>query len=855
MKAKELRSGAKTFLVALVVILVATTSAEAAHEKILHDFVDLPQGAYPQANLIADDAGNLYGTTRGGGKFGYGTVFELALGKNGKWDENVLYSFRGSPNDGAFPFGGLTIDDAGNLYGSTTGGTNFHACDYGCGTIFKLSPSSSGWTETILYAFSGAPDGSVPNGTLVFDSAGNLYGTTEFGGDSFSGIVFELSPSAGGVWTEKVLYDFTGNDDGAYPYAGLLFDSTGNLYGTTLYGGDLGCESENNIPGCGVAFELTSNGNGTWTEDVLHAFTLNDGAFPSGSLVFDPAGSLYGTTTNGPGVACYEGCGTVFRLTPHADGPWTESILYNFEGGSDGVEPVAGLVLDGAGNLYGTTEYGGGSDSCRGGCGTVFKLTKSKHNWTEKVIHRFSVPAHGRNDGVQPMSSLFLDKAGNLYGTAVVGGDQSCYDFVGCGTVFELRPASDGKWTPRLLYAFTTGRLGANPVAGVISDSAGNLYGTAQDGGAANYGVAFELIPQSGGSWKEVVLHTFLGGSDGAGPGASLVSDVAGNLYGTTTTGGSQQCSGYSECGGTVFELSPTAHSWKESVLYRFGKDNNRGLGLFIPTAGLVLDSAGNLYGTTFEGGSDNCGSYGCGTVYKLSPGGGGQWKKESLHIFRGGSDGSNPFGTLVFDGAGNLYGTASGGGASGHGIVFKLSPDSGGKWTESVLYRFQGSGMGDGSGPLAGVIFDHDGNLYGTTYQGGNSTNCSTYGCGVVFELSPTGAGPWKETVLHSFQGTDGSNPESTLTFDRAGNLYGCAAPRDGNFVSGGVVFELSRASKGWIEHVLHTFGKGYDRSGPSGTLILDPEGNIYGATVNGGTDGSGTVFELSPGLDGGVK
>jgi uncharacterized repeat protein (TIGR03803 family) len=226
-----------------------------------------------------------------------------------------------------------------------------------------------------------------------------------------------------------------------------------------------------------------------------------------------------------------------------------------------------------------------------------------------------------------------------------------------------------------------------------------------------------------------------------------------------------------------------------------------------------------------------------------------------SLHVFRGGSDGSNPYSTLVFDGAGSLYGTACGGGTSGHGIVFKLSPDSNGKWTESVLYSFRG-GTSDGNCPLAGVIFDREGNLYGTTFEGG-STNCEAFGdgCGVVFELSPTEKEPWKETVLLMFQGTDGSNPESTLTSDSAGNLHGCAAPRVGNFLSGGVVFELSPGSRGWIEHVLHRFGTGYDGSGPGGTLILDAEGNIYGATVFGGTDGSGTIYKLSPELDGGVE
>jgi uncharacterized repeat protein (TIGR03803 family) len=869
MSSKQLCPGAKKAFIALLVILVAATSAWASHEKILHEFVNLPQGAYPEGKLIADAAGNLYGTTSEGGKFGYGAVFELARGKDGTWSESVLYSFTGGA-DGSIPIGGLVLDNAGNLYGTAAyGGTSGRQCNEpfytGCGVVFELSPGTGGkWTENVLHSFAGYPnDGQSPLANLIFDAAGNLYGTTEGGGAynrySDGGTVFELTPESNGTWTENILYNFTGGADGATPSAALVFDSAGNLYSTTESGGNLNCTY--NVPdGCGTVFRLAPNGGGTWSENVLHSFSYTDGANPLSNLVFDKKGNLYGDTPAGPGSACDgNGCGLVFRLTPNSDGTWTETIIYEFEGGSDGIEPVAGLILDAAGSLYGTTQLGG-SDSCNQGfgmvgCGTAFELTQnSKGNWTENVIHRFSMPPHGENYGIYPVSGLSLDQAGNLYGTARDGGYLSCYDFIGCGTVFQLSPASDGRWNPSVLYAFNTGQLGANPVAGVISDSTGNLYGTAQDAGDANYGVAFELIPQSGGGWKEVVLHSFQGGSDGVNPSANLVFDAAGNLYGTTLTGGSQQCSEYYECGGTVYELSPTAQGWKESVLYRFGKDNDRSLGLSIPTSGLVLDSAGILYGTTFEGGDPNC-DYGCGTAYKLFRSGGGQWQKELLHLFHGGNDGANPYGTLVLDGAGNLYGTACGGGSKGYGTVFKLSPDSGGKWIESVLYSFKG-GMSDGSCPLAGVIFDRQGNLYGTTFQGGN-TNCKAFGdgCGVVFELSPTETGPWMETVLLMFQGTDGSNPESTLTFDSDGNLYGCAAPRNGNYVSDGVVFELSRGVKGWTEHVLHRFGKGYDGSAPSGTLVLDSEGNIYGATNNGGTDGSGTVFELSPGLDGGVE
>jgi hypothetical protein len=235
MRSKELRLRGKKAFIALLITLVATTSAWATHEKILHDFVDLPQGAYPQANLTADAAGNLYGTTSEGGKFGYGAIFELAHGRNGTWSQSVLYSFTGGA-DGSFPVAGLVFDNAGDLYGTTAyGGTSGQQCNEpvyaGCGVVFELSPGTGGkWTENVLHRFAGYPnDGQSPFASLIFDDAGNLYGTTEGGGVynryDGGGTVFELTPRSDGTWTEKTLYSFTGGADGATPKANLIFDS------------------------------------------------------------------------------------------------------------------------------------------------------------------------------------------------------------------------------------------------------------------------------------------------------------------------------------------------------------------------------------------------------------------------------------------------------------------------------------------------------------------------------------------------------------------------------------------------------------------------------------------------------
>jgi len=350
MRTVELRSGTKMFFVALLVTLFATPAAQAAHEKILHDFVDLPSGANPQANLIADTAGNLYGTTPNGGEFGYGAVFELSPGKNGNSNETVLHSFA-SGGDGAEPLSGLLFDNAGNLYGTTAMGGSLgqNSCTENryvdCGAVFELMPDGHGnWTESVLHRFNGYPnDGQNPFAGLISDAAGNLYGTTSGGGSYDRGTVFELTPGSNGSWTETILYNFTGMADGASPSASLIFDSAGNLYSTTEYGGDMNCNGPSNTTSCGTVFELTPNAGGPWTEVVLHSFTYVDGAYPVSNVIFDATGNLYGTTPDGPGFACNEGgCGTVYRLTPNSDGSWIETMIYNFAGGPDGVE--GGLV-------------------------------------------------------------------------------------------------------------------------------------------------------------------------------------------------------------------------------------------------------------------------------------------------------------------------------------------------------------------------------------------------------------------------------------------------------------------------------------------------------------------------------
>ena len=389
----------------------------------------------------------------------------------------VLHNFTGG-GDGEWPYAGLTIDQAGNLYGTTTGaGTG--------GNAFKLSKKGSGWILNLLHTFSGGSDGGYPAARVIFGPDGSLYGTTEEGGEGgceFCGTVFSLKPPATACktalcpWTQTVLYTFTGGSDGSGPGGGdLIFDQAGNLYGTTQAGGYLGgvCSANG---GCGVVFELTPS-NGGWTESVVYTFTGgSDGANPYAGVIFDKAGNLYGTSFLGGNPGCfYGGCGAVFQLTPSGSG-WAVNVLYSFQGGSDGGEPIGGLIFDGSGNLYGTTTLGG-SDSG----GTIFELTPSGGGWTFDVLYNFT-GYYGS------WGSLVMDAAGNLYGTAVGGGAY------GTGSIFKLT-RSGGSWSYTSLHDFYSPTDGGSPFCNVVFDANGNLYGTTPWQGPGGQGTAWEITP------------------------------------------------------------------------------------------------------------------------------------------------------------------------------------------------------------------------------------------------------------------------------------------------------------------------------------------------------------------------
>ncbi|HEX8815434.1 MAG TPA: choice-of-anchor tandem repeat GloVer-containing protein [Terriglobales bacterium] len=396
-------------------LAVGCTYGVSGDENVIYPFGGNGGPSHPDAGLVADKSGNLYGTTRQGGAYNRGTVFEVSPGSSG-WTQSVLYSFTGN-HDGAQPSSTLVFDARGHLYGTTSAGGG-GSCTGGCGTVFELAPSGSGWTESVLYAFDGGGDGQQPASGVVLGASGVLYGTTLYGGmtdencPSGCGTVYAVTPGMSG-WSQSVLYAFAGGSDGSSPYAGLTIDAGGTLYGTTMSGG-----SSNN----GTIFMVGSSG-GHWIESVLYAFDGKHGSLPYGGLVRDAGRNLYGTTYQG-GSQNY---GVVFELSPVKGGGWNQRVLHEFYDEAAG-NPAAGLVFDSAGSLYGTAMQGGNSTSCSGGCGAVFKLAPTTGKWEYSILHIFG----SGDDGFHPTAPLLMTGSGNLFGTTQSGGTG------GDGTVFEI---------------------------------------------------------------------------------------------------------------------------------------------------------------------------------------------------------------------------------------------------------------------------------------------------------------------------------------------------------------------------------------------------------------------------------
>jgi uncharacterized repeat protein (TIGR03803 family) len=393
-------------------LATASPAVAASSEQTLYSFCSggssCPDGGLPTGGVIFDTAGNLYGTVGLGGANSWGAVFELTP-NGGKWTEQVIYSFCpiSGCTDGSYPTSGVIFDTAGNLYGTT-----FSGGAYDKGTVFELMPNNGHWTEKVLHSFSGGNDGGGPEAGLVIDANGNLYGTTFFGGAYHGGMLFELI-SNNGTWTEKALHWFKrGGKEGEAPNSTPILDKSGNVYGTTAYGG---------IYGHGTVFELIP-ANGYWIEKALHSFNTNSkgGYAPSGAVILDGSGNLYGTTGGG---GEYNG-GTAFELIP-SNGKWTLKVMIAFKPTKFSNVGPFGLVPGKSGNFYGITFSGGLYSN-----GSVFELIPNNGGWTEKLLFSFN----HRTDAESPDSALVLDTSGNLYGMTEFGGT---YNY---GTVFEVSP-------------------------------------------------------------------------------------------------------------------------------------------------------------------------------------------------------------------------------------------------------------------------------------------------------------------------------------------------------------------------------------------------------------------------------
>ncbi|HUE03540.1 MAG TPA: choice-of-anchor tandem repeat GloVer-containing protein [Bryobacteraceae bacterium] len=544
-------------------------------------------------------------------------------------------------------------------------------------------------TETVIFNFAEFPQGANPYGTLFRNAGGTLYGTAFDGGVFNLGAVFELAASG-----YKVVYSFKGSADGANPYAGVVQDSAANLYGTTYLGGPANA---------GVVYKVSPSGE----ETVLYAFTGGaDGGNPYAGVILDTAGNVYGTTLKGGSGNCSGGCGVVYKITPAGQ----QNVLYSFTGASDGASPYGGVIADEAGNLYGTTSAGGDSITPEG---VVYKVSTAGR---ETGLHTFGKTNH---PGSGPTSGLVRDAAGNLYGN-------------GPTFVYEITVSGQYKALAYLNDCLTIGA--GDAWSGVAVDGAGNVYGTtgvapSSCGGVgdAPYGVVYKVEPS--GTVK--VLYRFPGASRpnntstapivASNPG--VVLDSAGNIYGATPYGG---------VSGMVYLIGA---SGGEKVLHNFvGALGGSG------PAAVSLSSGGGFYGATEAGGAANA-----GTVYEIDSKG----RETMLYSFTGGDDGGFPVGKVVKDSAGNLYGVTAQGGAANEGVVYKIS--AGGQY--SVLHSFTGGA--DGGSPN-GVVMDAGGNLYGTTFGGGAGSLTGVQE-GVIFKLDPAG----NETVLYSFTGlSDGVHP-----------------------------------------------------------------------------------------------
>lgn len=701
-------------------------------------------GAQPIGGVIFDSTGNMYGTTFFGGSSGKGTVFEIVKGAS---KAVTVASFTG--DNGAGPKGTLAFNSAGDLVGTTYNGGSSDQ-----GTIFRI-PKNTSNIQTMA-SFTGA-NGANPFTGVVFDSHGNIFGTTEAGGSSGKGTVYEIL-ATDSTNTIHTVASFNGTN-GTNPDSPLILDASENLHGTTNLGG------ANNL---GTVFEIA---NGANTIQTIASFNGTNGREPIGPLAFDAQSNLVGATFEGGA----NNLGTVFKVD-HVTG--AISTVASFSG-TNSSNPVSGVFMTSNGDIFGSTT--GVND------GTVFKIPNNTAN--VQTIATFT----GAN-GSGP-SAVTVNAAGDVFGTGFSGGA------FGAGNVFKV-VSNSGNVTD--LFSFDGNKNLSSPSGSVIFDNAGTLYATSQTGGERGFGAVFQV---SKGATTPTVRATFDFSNNGSSPSAGLTFDKNGNLYGTTATGGNAHDDG------TVFRLDNGATSITQVAVFNNNNGNHS-------LSKVVFDKDGNLFGTTLFGGAN-----GIGSVFEIAS---GSTAITTVFSFSG-ADGQNPRAGLAINSDGNLFGTTSSGGANGKGTVFEIT---GSGHSFQNIASFNGT---NGNNPISSIAFDSHGNLIGTTQAGGAN------GLGTVFRIL-------KNTTtiqtLGSFNGTNGATPVANVTIDDNDNIFGTtAAGGTGGF---GTVFEIPSTGGSGVQTLLN-FNK-TNGADPEAGLTFDPDGNLWGTARAGGTNKSGVLFELTP-------
>jgi len=789
-------------------------------------------GLFPVAGLVQASDGNFYGTTLQGGAYGYGTVFRMT----GGGILTTLVSFNNT--DGAFPSCALVQGADGSLYGTTeNGGTNG-----GAGTVFKMTLSGA---FTSLYSFTGGNDGGVPVPGVVQATDGNFYGNTLQGGRNGGfGTVFQITPSG----TLTTLYSFAGAGDGDTPWGGLMLSRDGNLYGTTQGGGAYGF---------GTVFRMAPNG----PLSKLVDFDSYNGSYPSAALIQANDNSLFGTTEAGGSL----NFGTLFRLIFNAPlqitgQPANQAAFIggkaSFSVATFGNLPVfyqwqkGGENLIDGGNLFGANSrtltitnitlddlgiYSvivSNAQRSLASANAVLQVTFSPPYFTSQPIPQTRIAGTTATFSVGVLGDLpisyqwqengtNLADGGNISGSAnsvltitnISAANAGLYSVIASnafaavssgGALLEVIPAAVAGTSASISHLFTDSTDGAFPYAGLIQGNDGNLYGTTSGGGSKFAGTTFRLSL----SGAFTPLYSFLDGSQGAFPYSGLVQLTNGSFYGTTLQGGAFN-------DGTIFRMTAGG---TVTLLYSFAGNRDGAL----PVASLTPGRDGNFYGTAFAGGANSSGS-----VYKMTPAG----VVTPLHQFTGGPDGAFPYAGLTLGIDGKFYGTTQAGGGNGYGTVFQIT-------SNGVLITLVSFGYTNGANPDAGVIQGRDGNLYGATFQGGER------GYGTVFKVTTNGT----LTTLASFDYQNGANPVATLVLGTDGNFYGATAI--GGVGGEGTLFSIT--TNGTLRTLL--WFDGVNGASPQAPLIQASDGNFYGTTSYGGAGyngtaggGYGTVFRLT--------